>query len=103
MELQPVNEADSHGSLHTSPHPVQDSPMICPVIIPLDVQLKIAESLLDVDVVPVSERQATFARLLLVSRTFLQFGLRQLYGHATFEAYADSLARLQLMRYDTLY
>jgi hypothetical protein len=103
MELQPVSEADSHGSLHTSPHPVQDSPMICPVIIPLDVQLKIAESLLDVDVVPDSERQATLARLLLVSRTFLHFGLRQLYGHATFEAYADSLARLQLMRYDTLY
>jgi hypothetical protein len=69
--------------------------------IPPDVQLRIAESLLNEDVVPASKLQATLARLLPVSQTFLHFGLQQLYERSSFDAYEDSLARIQLIRYDT--
>jgi hypothetical protein len=67
--------------------------------VPPEVQLKVAQCLLNEDIVPTPKQQSTFARLLTVSRTFLHVGLGQLYGHSSFEAYEESLTRLQQIRY----
>jgi hypothetical protein len=68
--------------------------------IPPEVQLHIAGYLLSEDIVPEPQQHAILARLLLVSRTFLYFGMGELYGNVSLEASEDSVSLLRQMRYE---
>jgi hypothetical protein len=68
--------------------------------IPPEVQLHIAGYLLSEDIVPEPQQHAILARLLLVSRTFLYFGMGELYGNVSLKASEDSVSLLRQMRYE---
>jgi hypothetical protein len=68
--------------------------------IPPEVQLHIAGYLLSEDIVPEAQQHAILARLLLVSRTFLHFGMGELYGIVSLKASEDSVSLLRQMRYE---